>query len=315
MSSPAVPNLAATGLPKSRSPLTLVSRDGLSKLAFLLPLLIVFGVFSWFPIVRAIIMSFQETDFVHPTVWVGLDNFYKVLGDHVLPQAIMNTLYFALLAFIFGYPVPLVLAIIMSEARHFKGLYSTLAYIPVVIPPVVSALLWRFMYTPDSRGFFNSLLAVVGIAPAAWLNSQTLVMPSIVIEATWAAAGGTVIIYLAALLTVPSELYDAAEVDGASIPRKIWHVTLPHMRSIMLITLILQFIATFQLFNEPYLMTGGGPANASATVLVLVYRWAFEQNLGVDYGAATALSLLLAIAIGLFTAVYFWVTKSWSTTS
>ena len=123
------------------------------------------------------------------------------------------------------------------------------------------------------------------------------------------------IIYLAALLTVPPELYDAAEVDGASIWQKIRYVTLPSMRGIIFITLILQLIATAQLFTEPLLFTGGGPANSTLTVLLLIYRYAFQNSLGGDYGMAAALSLMLAAFLGLFTAVYFRRTRGWSTSS
>ena len=124
-------------------------------------------------------------------------------------------------------------------------------------------------------------------------------MPSLVLEATWAAAGGTLIIYLAALLSVPPELYDAAEVDGACIWRKIWHVTLPQLRGVLFVTLILQVIGTAQVFLEPFLFTGGGPANATLTVLLLIYRYAFQNSLGGDYGEATALSLMLAVFLAL----------------
>jgi len=140
-------------------------------------------------------------------------------------------------------------------------------------------------------------------------------MPSIVIEATWANAGATVIIYLAALVGVPGELYDAADVDGASIWRKIRHVTLPHLRAILLVTLILQLIATAQLFTEPLLFTSGGPNNATLTVLLLIYRYAFQNSLGGDYGMAAALSLMLAAFLAVFTGVYYWLTRSWSTSS
>jgi multiple sugar transport system permease protein len=136
-----------------------------------------------------------------------------------------------------------------------------------------------------------------------------------VVEATWAAFGGTVIIYLAALLSVPPELYDAAEVDGASIWQKIRYVTLPHLRGILLITLILQLIATAQIFTEPFLLTEGGPANATTTVLLLIYQYGFGSSLGGHFGEAAALSLMLAAFLGVFTAVYFWLTRSWSTTS
>ena len=162
---------------------------------------------------------------------------------------------------------------------------------------------------------FNTILGWFGIPPQPWLQDAGSAMPSIVIEATWAAAGGTVIIYLAALLSVPAQLYEAAEVDGASIWQKIWHITLPQMRAILFVTLILQLIATSQLFTEPLLFTGGGPANSTMTVLLLIYRYAFQNSLGGDYGMAAALSVMLAGFLAVFTAVYFWLTRSWSTSA
>ncbi|TYP88467.1 carbohydrate ABC transporter permease [Blastococcus xanthinilyticus] len=286
---------------------------GLSTFLFALPLLVVFGVFAWLPIGRSLIMSFQETNLL-TTSWVGLDNFRAVFADPRLVTAIVNTGWFALLALVFGYPLPLVAAVLMSEVRRRKGLYSALAYLPVVVPPVVAVLLWRFFYDPRPEGVFNTLLGAVGIDPLPWLQSATWAMPSLVLEATWAAAGGTMIIYLAALTSVPPELYDAAEVDGASIWRKVWHVTLPQLRGVLLITFILQIIGTAQVFLEPYLFTNGGPADATLTVLLLIYRYAFGQSLGADYGQATALSLLLAAFLAVLSLIYFRLTRNWSAT-
>lgn len=314
MSSLAEPILATSRAHKRGLTLPRVTRDGLSTLAFLLPLLLIFGMFSWFPIIRSFVMSVQETNLVTITRFVGLDNFARVLADPLFGRAVANTAYFSLLALLIGFPIPLVLAVIMSEARRFKGLYSALAYLPVVVPPVVAVLLWRFFFDARPTGVFNSILGAVGVGPLPWLQDSGTAMPSIVLEATWAGAGATVIIYLAALLSVPPELYDAAEVDGASIRQKIWHVTLPHLRGVLLITLILQLIATAQLFTEPFLFTGGGPANATITVLLLIYHYAFQNSLGGDYGMAAALSVMLAVFLGLFTGVYFWLTRSWSTT-
>ena len=291
-----------------------LTRDGLSTFVFLLPLLLVFGLFSWFPILRALVMSVQETNLVSAPTFVGLDNFARVLADPQLGIAVANTAWFALLALVFGFPIPIILAVLMSEVRRGRGLYSALAYLPVVIPPVVSVLLWRFFYDASADGVFNTALGWVGIGPLPWLQDSGTAMPAIVIEATWAAAGGTVIIYLAALLGVPPELYDAAEVDGASIWQKIRHITLPHIRTVLLVTLILQLIATAQLFTEPLLFTGGGPANATLTVLLLIYRYAFQNSLGGDYGMAAALSLMLAAFLAVFTAGYYWLTRSWSRT-
>jgi multiple sugar transport system permease protein len=287
-------------------------RGSVSTLVFLLPMLLIFGLFSWWPIVRSFIMSVQQTNLVTPAEFVGLDNFRAVLEDPLLGTAVQNTLWFALLALIFGYPVPLMLAVIMSDVRRARGLYALLAYLPVVVPPAVAVLLWKFFYDAEPTGVFNTILGWVGLGPVPWLEDPTWAMPSLVIEATWAAAGGTVIIYLAALVSVPPELYDAAEVDGAGILSKVWHVTLPHLRGIMLITLILQIIGTSQVFLEPYLFTGGGPDNATLTILLLVYQYAFQNTTGGDYGKATALSLMLAVGLALLSFVYFRVTRRWS---
>jgi multiple sugar transport system permease protein len=286
---------------------------GLSTFLFALPLLVIFGLFSWLPIGRSLVMSFQKTNLITSS-WVGLDNFRAVLADPLLGKAIANTAWFALLALVLGYPVPLVAAVLMSEVRRRKGLYAALAYLPVLVPPVVAVLLWRFFYDSRPEGVFNSLLGGVGVGPLPWLQSQTWAMPSLVLEATWAAAGGTMIIYLAALTSVPPELYDAAEVDGASIWRKVVHVTLPHLRGVLLITLILQIIGTSQVFLEPYLFTNGGPADATLTILLLIYRYAFGQSLGGDYGEATALSLMLAVFLAVLSVVYLRLTRAWSTT-
>jgi multiple sugar transport system permease protein len=285
----------------------------LSTLVFALPVLVVFGLFSWLPIGRAVVMSLQETNLV-TTAWVGLENFRTVLSDPLLGTAVRNTLWFAALALLFGYPVPLVAAVLMSEVRRAKGLYSALAYLPVVVPPVVAVLLWKFFFDARPEGVFNTMLGWVGLGPVPWLQDASWAMPSLVLEATWAAAGGTIIIYLAALTSVPGELYDAAEVDGASVWRKVWHVTMPQLRGVLFITFILQIIGTAQVFLEPYLFTDGGPANATITVLLLVYRYAFGQSLGGDYGAATALSLMLAVVLAVLSVVYFRLTRSWSQT-
>ena len=314
MSSLAEPLMATRRVRRRGLALPRITRDGLSTLVFLLPLLVIFGLFSWLPILRSFVMSVQETNLVTITKFVGLDNFARVLADPLFGRAVANTAYFSLLALLIGFPIPLVLAVIMSEARRFKGLYSALAYLPVVVPPVVAVLLWRFFFDARPTGVFNSILGVIGAGPLPWLQDSGTAMPSIVLEATWAGAGATVIIYLAALLSVPAELYDAAEVDGASIRQKIWHVTLPHLRGVLLITLILQLIATAQLFTEPFLFTGGGPANATITVLLLIYHYAFQNSLGGDYGMAAALSVMLAGFLALFTGVYFRLTRSWSTT-
>ena len=297
----------------ARTPLSWVRGGGLTTLLFALPMLIVFGAFSWYPIVRLLFMSVQHTNFSAPATWVGLDNFSYVVHDPLFPIAVKNTAYFAFLALVFGYPIPLVAAVLMSELRRRRGLYSVLAYLPVTLPPVVAVLLWKTFYDGSRTGVFNTILGWVHLGPYYWLSSQSLAMPALVLESTWANAGATVIIYLAALTAVSPELYEAASVDGAGVWRKVWHITLPQLRGVLLVTMILQIIGTAQVFLEPYLFTSGGPANATLTVLLLIYNYAFGNSLGGDYGSATALSLMLAAFLALFSLVYLRATRSWST--
>jgi multiple sugar transport system permease protein len=295
------------------TPLSWVRGGGLTALLFMLPVLLIFGAFSWYPIVRTLIMSLQHTNLVQPATWVGLNNFRTVIHDPLFPTAVKNTAYFALLALIFGYPIPLAAAVLMSEARRFRGAYSALAYLPVVVPPVVAVLLWKTFYNADSTGAFNTILGWVHLGPYPWLQSARWSMPSLVLESTWANAGATVIIYLAALTGVNRELYEAASVDGAGLWHKVWHITLPQLRGVMLVTLILQVIGTAQVFLEPFLFTSGGPTNSTLTILLMIYNYAFGNSLGGDYGAATALSLMLALFLALLSLIYLRATRSWST--
>jgi multiple sugar transport system permease protein len=295
-----------------RSPVTWVRDGGLSTLLFALPMLLVFGLFSWYPIVRLVVMSMQHTNFV-TTQWVGFQNFRNVWNDPLFLTAIKNTAYFAFLALIFGYPIPLCAAVLMSEARRRRGLYSVLAYLPVVIMPVVSVLLWRTFYDGSPTGLFNTILGWVHLGPYGWLSSTQLAMPALVLESTWANAGASVIIYLAALVSVNTDLYEAASVDGASLWRKVWHVTLPQLRGVMLLMLMLQIIGTAQVFLEPYLFTSGGPANSTMTLMLLIYTYAFGNSFGPTFGNAAALSLMLSAFLVVFAVVFMRLTRSWST--
>ncbi|GAA2899471.1 sugar ABC transporter permease [Streptosporangium fragile] len=297
---PAEPEAARRATRRPSTPRWLRRVDpGTALLA--LPLVLVFLYFSWGPIVRGLVMSFQRTNFVSESTWVGWDNFTYVLSDPLLPTAIVNTLWYGLLCLVFGFPLPVFLAVVISEVRHRKGLYSALAYLPVVFPPVVAILLWKVFYDPSADGLFNTVLGWVGIDPLLWLNTGSTAMPALVLEATWANAGTNVIIYLAALTGVRTELYEAAELDGAGIWRRIWHVTLPQIRGITVVLILLQIIGTAQVFTEPFLFTGGGPDNATTTVLLMVYNYAFLNG---DYGAATALSLMLAVVLCVFAGIY-----------
>ncbi|MDF2989789.1 MAG: ABC-type sugar transport system,permease component [Microbacterium sp.] len=279
-------------------------------LLFLLPSLLVFGYFAWWPILQSIVLAFQQTNLVEPAEWVGLRNFEILFADPLLGRAALNTLWFTLLSLAIGLPIPLLCAVLMSELRRGGTLARFLAYLPVVVPPVVAVLLWKVFFNPGDSGVVNALLGLVGLGPFPWLQSAELAMPSLVIVATWSGAGTAILIYLAALTGVSTELYEAAELDGATVWQRVRHITLPQMRGVILVLLLLQIIGAIQVFTEPYVMTDGGPANATVTILLMIYRYAFLFG---NYGVATALSLLLASVLVVVSAVYLRLTRSWST--
>jgi multiple sugar transport system permease protein len=175
-----------------------------------------------------------------------------------------------------------------------------------MLPPVVTALLWKWFYDPGP-GLFNTLLHAVNLPGLSWLDSSSTSMLSLVLVSTWANMGSATLIYLAAFQGIPGELYEAAELDGASIWQRIRYVTIPHTRFVLLIMMLLQVVATMQVFTEPYVMTGGGPEDSTVTVLLLLYRYAFVYN---DFGTASAMSLLLFIALGAFSALYLRLTRT-----
>jgi multiple sugar transport system permease protein len=283
-------------------------RSGASGLLIAVPAVVLFALFSWWPIVRGLILSFQKTNLID-TSWVGIENFQRVLADPLLGQALANTALYAALALLIGFPIPIFFAVLLAEMRRSRQISSVLVFLPVVIPPVVSILLWQVFYDPSARGLFNIVLGAVGIGPLPWLQSPSTAMLSIVLVATWGAFGSTTIIYLATLLSIDTQLYEAAEIDGAGILRRIWHITLPQMRATILLLLLLQLIGTFQVFTEPFLLTGGGPNNSTVTLLMLIYRYAFIYG---NFGQAAALSLMLAIGLSIFAAVYLWLSRKWS---
>jgi multiple sugar transport system permease protein len=280
-------------------------RRNLSAYLFLLPALLVFTFFVWYPIVLGFIVSFQSIDLINPAGWVGWENFREVMGDPLFVVAWRNTLQYTLYTLLFGYLVPVVLALAVNELRKSVSYFRLAFYLPVMLPPVVSVFLWKWLYNPDF-GLLNALLGLVHIAPQPWLQSPNTAMISIVIVATWAGAGGAMLIYLAALQGVSAHLYDAAEVDGASVFRKLWHVTLPQIRGVMILLFVLQIISSMQVFTEPFAMTGGGPVHATTTVLLLIYQYAFQDG---SFGKASASGVLLFIVLVVFSLLYFLVTR------
>jgi multiple sugar transport system permease protein len=281
-------------------------QDNLLAYAFMAAGLLCFAFFSWYPLVRGVILSFQQNNFVVPPYWVGMENYQALFDDPLFYTAWKNTLLFTGLALIFGFVLPFFIAVLLNEFRHFSGFFRILVYLPVMLPPIVAVLLWRYFYDPGN-GLFNSLLRSVGLPESQWTQSSSTAMISLVLVSTWANLGGATLMYLAALQGIQGELYEAAELDGATVWQRLRHVTLPQMRFIMLVLLLLQIIATMQVFIEPFALTGTSNPD-TITVLVLVYRYAFTVNQ--DFGLAAAMSMLLFVVLGAFSALYLRLTRT-----
>ncbi|MEU3103339.1 carbohydrate ABC transporter permease [Streptomyces griseoflavus] len=287
---------------RGRRPLT----DHLSAYGFLLGGLVCFALFSWYPAIRAVVIAFQKYTPGSDPEWAGTANFTRVLDDPEFGAAWRNTLTFTLLALLLGFAIPFVLALVLNELRHARAFFRVVVYLPVMIPPVVSALLWKWFYDPGA-GLANEALRLLHLPTSHWTNGADTALISLVVVATWANMGGTVLIYLAALQSVPGELYEAAELDGANLLQRVRHVTVPQTRFVILMLMLLQIIATMQVFTEPFVITGGGPENSTVTVLYLIYKYAFLYN---DFGGACALSVMLLALLGVFSAVYLRLTRS-----
>jgi multiple sugar transport system permease protein len=171
-----------------------------------------------------------------------------------------------------------------------------------MLPPASALLLFRYAYDPSGAGIFNYLLHAVHLPTSQWAQSTTMAIPSLVIASTWMNMGGAILIYLAALQSIPGELYEAAEIDGASLLRRIWTVTIPQTRLILSLMFLIQIVATMQLFIEPLILAGGaGVQDSTTSVVYLMYQHAFRQN---DLNGAAALGVMLLVVLAGFSALY-----------
>ncbi|MGQ5263168.1 carbohydrate ABC transporter permease [Micromonospora sp. ZYX-F-536] len=277
-------------------------RDNLSGHAFLIGAVLCFVVFSWYPMVRGIIMSFQRTR-RGETTWVGWDNYSRIIADPSFWTAWQNTFYFTVLALALGYVVPFFVAILLNEFRHAKGYLRILVYLPVMLPPASALFLFKFYaYDPSEAGLFNAILKALHLPTSQWMQSPEMTMPAMVVASTWMNMGGAVLIYLAALQNIPGELYEAAELDGAGIWRRIVNVTIPQTRLILALLAMLQIVATMQLFIEPLILANGAGTEDSATsVAYLIYQHGFFQN---DLNGAAALGVIMLVVLAGFSAAY-----------
>ncbi|MCP2322507.1 multiple sugar transport system permease protein [Hamadaea flava] len=276
--------------------------NNLTGYGFLIGAILCFALFSWYPMIRGVVMSFQRTR-RGVTTWVGWDNYERILQDPSFWTAWKNTAYFTVLALVLGYAVPFVVAIIFNELRHARGYLRVLIYLPVMLPPASALFLFKYYaYDPSDAGLFNAILKVMHLPTSQWMQSTSMAVPAMVLASTWMNMGGAVLIYLAALQNIPGSLYEAAELDGAGLFKRIRHVTIPQTKLILSLMAMLQVVATMQLFIEPLILANGAGTQDSATsVAYLIYQHGFFQN---DLNGAAALGVIMLLVLGGFSAVY-----------
>jgi multiple sugar transport system permease protein len=268
---------------------------------FLAPALLLIGVFFFLPVAASLLLSVTDFDIygiADPanTRFVGLQNYSKLLHTPDFWNALKNTFYFAFVGGPLTIAVSLGAALLLnSKLIRFKGFFRTIYFTPFVTTLVAVAIVWRYLYH-TRYGLFNYGLSKFGIAPIDWLGDPHWAMPAIILMAVWKSFGYNMLIFIAGLQSVPEELYDAAEIDGAGAFRRFFSITLPMLAPTLVFISVITMIGYFQLFAEPYVMTQGGPLRSTTSVVLLMYEEGFRWwRMG--YAAAIAFVLFIVILI------------------
>ena len=292
-----------------------VRRPGLTKrrrqealwfYLFVSPWLIGFLVFLLGPMVSSIYLSMTDWDSFTPAKWVGLDNYRRLLTeDPVFWKALWNTFYYAAISVPVGLVLGLWFANLLNKRIRGRKIFRTLIYLPTLVPLVATAMIFKMVLAPS--GPLNRMLGLFGIPGPAWLLEAAWVKPALIVLSVWGAGGATVLL-LAAMKGIPRELYEAAEVDGAGPLRQFWSITFPQLTPIIFFNLVMGLIGSFQVFSQVYILTKGGPNNASQTMVPLLFDQAFNFY---HMGYASAISWLLFLVLLGFTVVAFRTARRW----
>ena len=258
-------------------------------LALSLPGLVGIGLITLFPLALGFFFSFFRYDLIRPPVFVGLENYTSILSDRVFWITAGNTLYFAVSQVAIGTVVALLVALLFSQAMPGNSVMRTVVYLPQAMSYVVVALIWNLMYDPIN-GPINGLLRAVSLDPINFLTDSHLAMPSIIAMSIWRNLGYFMIILLAGIQSVSTETLEAAQVDGAGPVKRFFYVALPQLSNTLPFVIITWFLGGLQMFTQSYVMTDGGPVNATRTLVFQMYDSAFKAG---SIGEATAISVLM----------------------
>jgi raffinose/stachyose/melibiose transport system permease protein len=280
------------------------ARDSVTIILFLLPAFVFFLVFLVYPIVRSAYFSLFNWNGLGPaTKFVGLDNYVRILSDQVFRKAVLNGILIVVLSVAIQLPFALALAIMVGRDLRGRAFFRTIFFLPYVLSEVITAIIWMSLLSPDpSRGLVNALLVLIpGIHAQAFLSDLRLVMISIFVVLTWKYFGLYTLLFTAGLQNIPKEIEDAARIDGASGWQVIRHITVPLLTGTILTCVYLSVLGSLTQFNLVWIMTRGGPVNASEVMATYMYRYAFVR-FWLGYGSAVAL-VMLSICL-VFSIVY-----------
>jgi multiple sugar transport system permease protein len=296
---PAAPRRARRGGPRGG--------EGRWALLFLAPTLIGLAVLSAGPILATLAISLTQWDLLRAPKLVGLDNFVQLASDDRFLLALRNTAFYTVTSVPLGMVISLFLAVALNQTIRGIAWIRTAYFLPVVTSTVAIALVWQWIYSPDA-GLLNQVIGVFGIAPQKWLSNPTLAMPSIVVLSVWQGLGTNIIIFLAGLQAIPTELLDAASVDGAGRWARFRNIVLPLLTPSIFFTGVLSLIGSFQIFDQVFVLSRPRPTDATITVVYFIYENGFKFF---KMGYATAASWVLFLIVAFFTAIYFKSQNRW----
>jgi multiple sugar transport system permease protein len=271
----------------------------LQAILFILPSLFGVVVFLLLPVVIVAVISFFDWELMSPPVFVGLKNYRHLLADESIRHSVLVTLYYVLLSIPAQTVLALLLAILLNQNIRARNVFRALYVVPWMATPVVMGLVWMWVFDPRN-GAINALLGLVGITGPNWLTSTSTAMPAIAMVQVWQYTGYNMLFFLAGLQSIPRELYEVSSLDGASAVQQFFKVTLPMLRPTTFFVLVTTVIGSFQVFDTVFVMTNGGPGNATEVINFKIYQTAFQFF---DFGYASTIAMLLFLIILVITVV------------
>jgi raffinose/stachyose/melibiose transport system permease protein len=269
-------------------------------LAFLLPTIALYFLFFLYPMLTSVVYGFTDWNGLDQRNFIGWDNFANAFKDKDFRISIVNNVYFILFSVFVQIPLIILFSLLISGIKRFQGFYKTTVFLPSILSTAVIGILWRYMYDPDV-GLINNLLKIFGVEPIYWLAETNTAMWSILITNAWQWMGFYIVLILAAILAIPREIDEAALMDGASGAQRAWYLTVPLIRPVINVVIMLSIAGALRVVDIVLVMTNGGPAGSTDVMASYMVNKAIRYG---DYGYGTALSIIIFVIALLLTALY-----------